>query len=148
ASLTLPELVTAILDSAAPRLDEVRHDIPSEVASVVQRCLAKDREARFASAGDLAMALLPYAGPRARLAAEQAQSMRPMFAVRSSAGDVAAAAEGEAKGAAASPSLAPAMARVEASVSDREASGQQATPVAVTIHPGRPPIPSDAELAR
>src|SRR5581483_5192487 len=118
ASLTLPELVTAILDSAAPRLDEVRHDIPSEVASVVQRCLAKDREARFASAGDLAMALLPYAGPRARLAAEQAQSMRPVFAVRSSSGDVAAEAEG--RGGA--PSHAPAMTRLEPPNPDREAS--------------------------
>jgi serine/threonine-protein kinase len=145
ASLTLPEIVTAILDSSPPRLDEVRRGVPSELASVVQRCLAKDREVRFASAGDLAMSLLPFAPPRARVAAEQALSLRPVFPVRSAPAEGASAPEREAKGGAAREVAA--AQRVETPVPDRETTGPQATPVAVTIPPPRPPIPSDPDIA-
>jgi hypothetical protein len=62
-----------------PEIHEVRPEVPAELSAIVARCLANDREARFESAGDLALALLPFAPPRARLAAEMAASVKPRF---------------------------------------------------------------------
>jgi serine/threonine protein kinase len=81
ASLTLPELVATILHKPPPSLPALRPDIPAELAAVIGRCLEKDREARFASAAELARALLPFAPERARSAAERAGSMAPAFPV-------------------------------------------------------------------
>lgn len=81
ASQTLPELVTAILDRPSPRVREARPELPAELDLIVDRCLAKEREARFKSAGELAIALLPFATPRSRVAAERAVSMTPAFDV-------------------------------------------------------------------
>ncbi len=86
ASQTLPALIAAILDRTAPDVREARPNVPAELSAVVARCLAKDREARFDSAGDLALALLPYASPRSRIIAELAASMRPAFPRRESGG--------------------------------------------------------------
>jgi eukaryotic-like serine/threonine-protein kinase len=79
ASQSLPELITAILDKPAPRVRDARSDVPPALDAVVDRCLAKDREERFSSAGELATALLPFATPRARIIAERAASMTPAF---------------------------------------------------------------------
>jgi eukaryotic-like serine/threonine-protein kinase len=79
ASQTLPELVAAILDGRGPALRQLRADVSQELAAIVTRCLAKDREARFQSAGELAMALLPFAPARARVPAERAAMMKPAF---------------------------------------------------------------------
>lgn len=81
ASQTLPELVAAILDKPAAPLHELRASVPRELSAVVARCLSKDREARFASTGEVAMALLPFAPPRSRVLAERAASMKPAFRV-------------------------------------------------------------------
>jgi serine/threonine-protein kinase len=79
ASQTLPELVTAILEMPVPSLRELRPEVPEELAAVVSRCMAKEREARFQSVGELAMALLAFAPARARLPAESAAAMKPAF---------------------------------------------------------------------
>jgi serine/threonine protein kinase len=79
ASQTLAELVAAILEKPAPSLHAARADVPEELAAVVARCLSKDRELRFQSAGELAMALLPFAPPRARVPAERAAATKPAF---------------------------------------------------------------------
>ncbi|HXN33668.1 MAG TPA: serine/threonine-protein kinase [Polyangiaceae bacterium] len=79
ASQTLPELVTAILDRPTPNLREVRPDVPEKLAAIVARCLSKDREERFQSAGEVAMALLAFAPARAHVPAERAASMKPGF---------------------------------------------------------------------
>jgi serine/threonine protein kinase len=79
ASQTLPELVTSILDKPAPNVRDVRGDVPEGLAAIVARCLAKDREGRFQSAGEVAMALLAFAPTRAHVPAERAASMRPAF---------------------------------------------------------------------
>jgi len=46
-------------------------DVPNELATVVMRCLEKDRHRRFASAHDLALALRPFASVEARLVADR-----------------------------------------------------------------------------
>ncbi len=91
ASQTLPELVTAILERPAPALSALRPAVPEELAAVVAKCLAKDRDARFQSAGEMAMALLAFAPTRARVPAERAASMRPAeYPAREPALDVVA----------------------------------------------------------
>ncbi len=75
ASLALPEIVAAILATPAPDLRERRPEVPEALAAIAARCLSKTRRGRFQSAGELAMALLPFAPTRARVPAERAASM-------------------------------------------------------------------------
>lgn len=67
-------LVAQHVSAEAPALDSVRHDLPVSVARAVSRAMAKDRAARFPTAGALADALvataqghaIPAAAPLAR----------------------------------------------------------------------------------
>jgi serine/threonine-protein kinase len=77
ASLSLAELIAAILMLAPADLRTLRPDVPPGLAAVVTCCLAKDPRERFDSAGALALALLPFAPQRARVPAERAASMNP-----------------------------------------------------------------------
>jgi len=76
---TLPELITAILHETVPEVHELRPAVPVELSAIIARCLANDRGARFESAGQLAMALLPFGPSRARIPAEMAASVKPRF---------------------------------------------------------------------
>jgi tRNA A-37 threonylcarbamoyl transferase component Bud32 len=83
-SKPLTGLILDILQ-VEPPLAHTRHPhIPPELSAVVARCLAKNREDRFATAADLALALLPFAPSRARVAAQRA------VAITKEAGGVAA----------------------------------------------------------
>jgi len=77
AFLTLPEIVASILANPAPDVRELRPDVPEELAAIIVRCLAKNRQVRFQSAGELARALLPFAPTRAHVPALRAASMAP-----------------------------------------------------------------------
>lgn len=70
--LEFTELVAAILETPHRRATSIAPGIPVEFEAVIDRCLAKDREHRFASAAALAVALLPFAPRRARVPAERA----------------------------------------------------------------------------
>jgi len=59
-------LVTAILRDAPPSLKSVRKEVPRDLERVVSRCLAKDPDQRYESAGEL---LLDLTASRARMAA-------------------------------------------------------------------------------
>ncbi len=64
-------VVSAILRDAPPPLRSVRPEIDEALARVLNRCLEKDREARFGSIGELRGALLTHqdpSAPRRRLA--------------------------------------------------------------------------------
>jgi hypothetical protein len=58
--------LTAILRDAPPSLNSLRPETPRDLRRIVLRCLAKDREARYSTAGEL---LLDLIACRARLAA-------------------------------------------------------------------------------
>jgi eukaryotic-like serine/threonine-protein kinase len=58
---SVADLSVAVLMRAAPRLIEQRPDVPPELDAIVARCLEKSVDARFATVGDLAQALLPIA---------------------------------------------------------------------------------------
>ena len=57
---TFSALCVAIATEEAPAPSALRQDIPPGLAQIIQRCLAKDRAARFASAADLMAALAPF----------------------------------------------------------------------------------------
>lgn len=61
---TLPVLLTSILRDDPPRIELLNPNVDSDLASVVYRCLQKDREQRFQSVGELASALRPFAPER------------------------------------------------------------------------------------
>ena len=84
-SQPLADLFVSILERPAQALRELRPEVPEALAAIVARCLEKNRDARFQSAGEVAMELLPFAPPRARVAAERAASM-PDILRRSRAG--------------------------------------------------------------
>lgn len=80
-SLPLLSLALEIVTKQPPALRELRPEIPEELAAIVARCMAKDREERFDSAASLAMALIPFTGQRARVPAERAVSITPAIGV-------------------------------------------------------------------
>lgn len=55
-----------IVGASPVPLRELRSDVPGELATVVHRCLEKDRAARFEDVGALVRALAPFAPPGAR----------------------------------------------------------------------------------
>lgn len=69
---TFTELMFNIVDHRHQQLRTFRPDLPLELEEVVDRCLEKTRERRFQSAGELALALLPFTRSRARTVAERA----------------------------------------------------------------------------
>ncbi|MBK7579553.1 MAG: protein kinase [Myxococcales bacterium] len=71
---SIPQLCSALLNDLPPPLSDFRPDIPPELQAVVTRALAKDREQRWQSVGDMSLALCEFA-PEARVHAERASRM-------------------------------------------------------------------------
>jgi serine/threonine-protein kinase len=61
---TLPEVCAKVVTQPAPFIRSFRPNVPPRLEAVVQCCLEKDRELRFADVGDLADALGPFASPQ------------------------------------------------------------------------------------
>jgi serine/threonine-protein kinase len=68
---TLPQLSIMIVQQAPPPLRTLRPELPAELEAVVGRCLAKDRNLRFANVAELALALGELAPARSRLSIER-----------------------------------------------------------------------------
>jgi eukaryotic-like serine/threonine-protein kinase len=68
---TIPELSAKILLEAPASLSLARPEIPVALEKVVQRALAKDREDRYRTVGELAMALVDFGGKRSRANVER-----------------------------------------------------------------------------
>ncbi len=68
---TFSALCVAIVTDPPARLSELRKDTPAGLEQVIQRCLEKEAAKRYDDVGDLAQALLPYAGPRQEAAVER-----------------------------------------------------------------------------
>ncbi|MEE4273050.1 MAG: protein kinase [Thermoanaerobaculales bacterium] len=51
------EIISSILSHAPPQVSSLRNDLPDELGAVVGRCLEKDPEGRFQTAGELREAL-------------------------------------------------------------------------------------------
>jgi serine/threonine-protein kinase len=67
---SIADICGAILEQEPLSLAELRPDLPQEIVDVVWRCLRKNPEDRYATIAELAVALLPFAPPRALAIAE------------------------------------------------------------------------------
>jgi hypothetical protein len=68
------ELILAIAEQPAPLVSDLRPEVPTALAGIVSRCLAKDKAARYATVVDLARALGPYASSDGVARAERVAS--------------------------------------------------------------------------
>jgi serine/threonine protein kinase len=68
---SVPELCAIMLRDEPPTLSLFRNDVPPQLERVILRCLAKDREQRFATVAELAHALAEFA-PLYRVHADRA----------------------------------------------------------------------------
>lgn len=68
---TLPEVCAQILTTEPRPIRALRGDVPPELESVVARCLHKEREQRYGSVAELAVALGPFAPQRALVSVER-----------------------------------------------------------------------------
>jgi len=71
---TMPELCLKVVGEPPLSMAALRPDLPPAIVAVVERCLEKDREKRFANAAELAMALEPFAPFRASRASAFSRS--------------------------------------------------------------------------
>jgi len=72
---TVHDVTQAILKKRAPWLDALRPDAPPGLAHVIERCLEKDPDRRYANVAELAIALLPFAPRGSRVSAERSASV-------------------------------------------------------------------------
>jgi serine/threonine-protein kinase len=72
---TLGEVLTHVLERAPRSLRSAVPEAPVELEAVVNKCLQKQREHRYANIAELARALLPFAPPRGRLSVERIDGM-------------------------------------------------------------------------
>ena len=88
----MPELVIKVLRESPTPLMTVRPGVPARLEAVILRCLEKDRNLRFAGVGELVMALVEFAPPRARLSLEVVSGIAQAAALQRSAFSVQAPA--------------------------------------------------------
>jgi len=82
---SIAQLVTAVLWATPRAVREFAPEVPPELEAVVARTLAKTRDERYASAAELAQALLPFATQAgARVSAQVGSLPPPAEAVRAS----------------------------------------------------------------
>jgi eukaryotic-like serine/threonine-protein kinase len=73
----LSETYQAILAGRIPDLTGLRPDVGRPLAAIVERCLARDPEQRFASAAELSRALSPFESQRPRVEPRRVNRARP-----------------------------------------------------------------------
>lgn len=74
---SLPEICTSLLQDTPRAIETLRGDVPSGLASVIMRCLAKDRADRWSTMRDFMIALAPYSPGAKSLGAITALSPAP-----------------------------------------------------------------------
>jgi serine/threonine-protein kinase len=68
---SLPEISIKIGSLPTPRVRDYRPDVPAELELAIDKCLEKDRCARFPNIADLAIALAPFGPRRSRTSVER-----------------------------------------------------------------------------
>jgi len=70
---TITELALLVSQEPPTPIEQHRADVPEELRRVIDRCLQKDANARYANAGELATDLVPFAAARAAQVAQRAR---------------------------------------------------------------------------
>jgi serine/threonine protein kinase len=70
---TLPELCLKVVSDPPQSMSELRPDVPETMVRIVERCLEKEVEKRFANAAELASALEPLVPAGSRMVVERAR---------------------------------------------------------------------------
>jgi serine/threonine-protein kinase len=65
---TFGGVCTNVLQTQPPKVESLRADVPNDLSSLVEKCLAKDARQRFQSVHTLARSLAPHASERGRRA--------------------------------------------------------------------------------
>jgi serine/threonine protein kinase len=65
------ELAIKVATEPPPSLHTFREDTPAALEAVLDRCLEKDREGRYQTIAEMALALQPFGTPRARISVER-----------------------------------------------------------------------------
>ncbi len=68
---TMPELVVRVMSAAPPPLRNKRPDAPDGIEAVILKCLEKDRDRRFQTVGELAIALVAFGTSRSKASVER-----------------------------------------------------------------------------
>ena len=68
---TLPELVLNVATHPPTPIRDLKPDLPAGLVQVIDRCLEKEREARYANVAELAAALLEFGPKRSRRSVER-----------------------------------------------------------------------------
>jgi serine/threonine-protein kinase len=68
---TVPAMAIKIATEPAPAIQNLRPDVPAGLEAILLKCLEKDRTRRYANVAELAVALLPFAPPRAKASVER-----------------------------------------------------------------------------
>jgi serine/threonine-protein kinase len=68
---SMAQLAAAVMSDPVPQLHLMRTDAPAEIDTVLERCLQKRPEDRYASLAELAQALAPLGTPAARISLER-----------------------------------------------------------------------------
>jgi eukaryotic-like serine/threonine-protein kinase len=68
---TLPQLCSKVMEAAVIPLEERVPSLPTELVSVIGKCLRRDAHDRYSDVAELAYALAPFAGEGARAAADR-----------------------------------------------------------------------------
>ncbi|MDB4996276.1 MAG: serine/threonine protein kinase [Myxococcaceae bacterium] len=87
------ELFFAIAEQTPPLLNTIRRDVPPGLAHAIARCLTRDKAQRFATVGDVALALKPFASTAGAVIADRVMAIVARSRSRvSAAGPVSAVA--------------------------------------------------------
>lgn len=68
---TVTEVALQVANEPTPSIRSVRRDVPEGLEAVLFKCLQKDRQGRYQNVAELALALLPFAPPRAKASVER-----------------------------------------------------------------------------
>ncbi|MES1173371.1 MAG: serine/threonine-protein kinase [Myxococcales bacterium] len=69
---SIPALCASLLSDTPVSMRSLRADVPPELEEIIMRCLAKDRQYRFGTVGELARALAPFGSASSQLHVDRA----------------------------------------------------------------------------
>ncbi|AUX45026.1 protein kinase [Sorangium cellulosum] len=151
-ALELAQLVYLVTQGEPERPRALRPDIPEPLEQVIMAAIARDRDRRFATVAELALALVPFAPPHTRAAAERLfGALRGPLAAMSplqGGAPLSASAAGPATSAAAAPLAAGALTIAPVGTTNRRQASRERRTAAIALGIGLAVVSSGLFLWR